>query len=75
MDTDKLIGHKVKHVSWDEGTIIAADDKYVTVSYTGQGDKKYQFPKAFESFLKSMKNRCRRRFWRKLGISRLKKRR
>lgn len=51
MDTDKLIGHKVKHVSWGEGTIIAADDKYVTVSYTGQGDKKYQFPKAFESFL------------------------
>ena len=51
MNTNKLIGHKITHVSWGEGIIIAADSKYITVSYSGQGEKKYQFPKAFESFL------------------------
>ena len=51
MNTNKLIGHKITHVSWGEGIIITADSKYITVSYSGQGEKKYQFPKAFESFL------------------------
>lgn len=51
MNTNKLIGHKITHISWGEGIIIAADSKYVTVSYSGQGEKKYQFPRAFESFM------------------------
>ena len=48
MDTRKLLGHAVTHNSWGLGTIIASDDKYVTVLYSEHGEKKYQFPKAFE---------------------------
>lgn len=51
MDTDKLVGHAVTHNIWGTGIIISADSKYLIVSYNEVGEKKYQFPKAFESFL------------------------
>ena len=51
MNTDKLLGHAVTHNTWGTGTIISADSKYLIVSFNELGDKKYQFPKAFESFL------------------------
>ena len=51
MNIDKLVGHLVTHTTWGTGTIISADSKYLTVSYNELGEKKYQFPKAFASFL------------------------
>ena len=51
MNTDKLVGHSVTHTTWGTGTIISVDSRYLTVSYNDLGEKKYQFPKAFESFL------------------------
>lgn len=51
MNIDKLVGHSVTHNTWGTGTIISADSKYLTVSYKELGERKYQFPKVFESFL------------------------
>ena len=51
MDIQKLIGHRVTHVTWGPGSITKADDKYVWVEFDEGSLKKYQYPKAFAAFL------------------------
>lgn len=51
MDIQKLIGHRVTHITWGPGSITKADDKYVWVEFDEGGLKKYQYPKAFSTFL------------------------
>ena len=51
MDIQKIIGHRVTHITWGPGSITKADDKYVWVEFDEGGLKKYQYPKAFATFL------------------------
>ena len=51
MDIQKLIGHRVSHVTWGPGSITKVDDKYVWVEFDEGSLKKYQYPKAFAAFL------------------------
>lgn len=51
MDIKKLIGHRVTHITWGFGSITQADDNYVWVEFDECGLKKYQYPKAFTTFL------------------------
>lgn len=51
MDIQKIIGHRVIHNTWGSGSITNADDKYVWVEFDEGGLKKYQYPKAFVTFL------------------------
>lgn len=48
-----LIGKKVKHNKFGEGTIIAQDTSYVSVEFMTEGlSKKFEYPSCFETFLK-----------------------
>lgn len=51
MNSEILLGHKVHHKSWGAGRIYKTEDKYVWVDFETDGEKKFQFPKAFASFL------------------------
>ena len=52
MDTSKLIGHSVKHVTYGSGKIASVNDKYIKVIFDQGEAKRFQFPQAFISFLK-----------------------
>ncbi len=47
MDIQKIIGHRVTHITWGSGSITQADDKYVWIEFDEGGLKKYQYPKVF----------------------------
>lgn len=51
MNIAALVDHTVHHKSWGEGRIFKAEDKYVWVDFSTVGEKSFQFPKAFTSFL------------------------
>lgn len=51
MNTSTLIGHTVTHIAYGSGEIIDANEKLITVQYKSGSPKKYQFPKAFVSYL------------------------
>lgn len=45
-----LINLKVTHKTFGEGVITACEHPYITVAFS-QGDKKFQYPKAFDEYL------------------------
>lgn len=51
MNSQMLMGHTVHHKSWGAGRICKTEDRYVWVAFETVGEKKFQFPKAFTSFL------------------------
>ena len=52
MDTSKLIGKSVKHVTYGSGKIAAVDDKYIQIIFDQGESKRFQFPQVFVSYLK-----------------------
>ena len=52
MDTSKLIGQSVKHVTYGSGKIAAIDDKYIQIIFDRGESKRFQFPQVFVSYLK-----------------------
>lgn len=53
MDRKKLIGKKVEHVTWGAGTIITIEDNYAEIVFKDGELKKYQFPAAFNKYMKA----------------------
>lgn len=51
LDTSRIIGHSVTHISYGAGEIVSANDKQIQVLFTSGELKKYQFPQAFVSYL------------------------
>jgi len=51
LDTSRLIGLSVEHISYGTGEIVAADDKHIQVRFISGELRKYQFPQAFASYL------------------------
>lgn len=52
MDTSKLIGQSVKHVTYGSGKIAAINDKYIQIVFDRGESKRFQFPQVFVSYLK-----------------------
>ena len=52
MDTSKLIGKSVKHVTYGSGKIAAINDKYIKIIFDRGELKRFQFPQVFVSYLK-----------------------
>lgn len=52
MDTSKLIGQSVKHVTYGSGIIASVNDKYIQVVFDRGESKRFQFPQVFVSYLK-----------------------
>ena len=52
MDTSKLIGQSVKHVTYGSGKIAAINDKYIQIIFDRGESKRFQFPQVFVSYLK-----------------------
>ena len=52
MDTSKLIGQSVKHVTYGSGKIASVNDKYIQVVFDRGESKRFQFPQVFVSYLK-----------------------
>ena len=46
-----IIGKKVTHKKWGEGTVVTVDEGRVVVSFTSEGEKKLIYPDAFEQHL------------------------
>lgn len=51
LDTSRIIGHSVTHISYGTGEIVSANDKQVQVLFTSGELKRYQYPQAFISYL------------------------
>lgn len=51
MDTSKIIGHGVTHISYGIGKIVSANNKQIQVLFTSGELKRYQYPQAFVSYL------------------------
>ena len=52
IDTSKLIGKIVKHVTYGSGKIAAINDKYIQIIFDRGESKRFQFPQVFVSYLK-----------------------
>lgn len=51
MDTSRIVGQSVTHISYGAGKIVSANDKQIQVQFESGELKKYQYPQAFISYL------------------------
>lgn len=49
---EEVLNKGVYHASYKNGTVVACDDKHITVSFSGS-EHSFQFPKCFEEYLKA----------------------
>ena len=48
-----MIGTKVKHIAWGEGTVIEQNGGFITVEFADR-TAKFEYPAAFEKFIKAV---------------------
>lgn len=51
MDTSRIVGQSVTHISYGAGKIVSANDKQIQVHFESGELKRYQYPQAFISYL------------------------
>lgn len=52
MDSLRIVGHNVTHISYGVGKIVSANDKQVQVQFESGELKRFQYPQAFVSYLR-----------------------